>query len=474
MSSTLQNSSGDRTTPALNPFTDQISMAKQIIDPQFPSWALNVLIIFAVMRGILMISCVAILIIPVIKGPISRKKHFFFFRRMYPEAWRGMPYLVPNRSMILVICELVSSALYFAAACDNYLVYSESAIGQGRSGYFLPLCWLPSYLGIVLASWSLCHACLCDVEGKKTNKLSRILTPNLYNSIWISWTILAISLTAYWTIRAVMILSKFKSLALDLFTSLEKAAEIYETRQSFDYHLATIFAKRDSVVQEVTKVGSVINGWAITWLCLAVVLAVFYLFTVQLLLRMLKQAFLMRESDAWVINAQWSSPIWIELEKEFSFLSKSSILVALSIFSQISELIYQTQSSVNLTNVDLRLGSALLTQLPGVFMTPALLFQSWRVFTERSAADESKFHQIPFDFKHQDIPQMTSQLLGWDTTVWWGKEISFEVVNFPGLCEVQSRYSKDKAGSTYKLAAQDVSSSDIGVVRTTVVTHESI
>lgn len=158
---------------------------------------------------------------------------------------------------------------------------------------------------------------------------------------------------AYWTIRAVMILSEMESLSLELFTLLETAAESYETHRSFNYHLATIFAKRDSVLQTVTKISSVINGWAITWLCFAVALAVvslsrklsilvaiivhsillkcydismmiikpesqFYLFTVRLLLRMLKQAILMRESDACVVNAQWSSPIWIELEKEFS------------------------------------------------------------------------------------------------------------------------------------------------------------
>ncbi|EGG08212.1 uncharacterized protein MELLADRAFT_71502 [Melampsora larici-populina 98AG31] len=34
---------------------------------------------------------------------------------------------------------------------------------------------------------------------------------------------------------------------------------------------------------------------------------------------------------------------------------------------------------------------------------------------------------------------MTSQLLGWDTTVFWGQEPSMNGVNFPGLCELPTK-----------------------------------
>ncbi|EGF97667.1 uncharacterized protein MELLADRAFT_114164 [Melampsora larici-populina 98AG31] len=90
-SSSRPNSANTGTPLDANPFRAQINTIEKLINPQFPSWALAILILFAITRGILILICAAIMVIPLCKGPESRKKHWFLFRRI-PQlgtVWRG-------------------------------------------------------------------------------------------------------------------------------------------------------------------------------------------------------------------------------------------------------------------------------------------------------------------------------------------------------------------------------------------------
>lgn len=461
-----------------NPFRMQIIQIERIINPQFPAWALAILIFFAVMRGILIVVCIAIMVIPLGKGPASRKKHWFLFRRIYSRPGRCTPYVVPNRSMIIAVGELCSSILYMVAACENYEIYKHLGLRPGSIGWYLilwyGLTWLPSYIGIMLSAWSLCYACLCDVAEIKNSRFPRMLTPAVYNAAWSSWLIISIALMAYWSILIARNCHATEMIVNRILELLRRAAFSWETDGTTQISWSVFVHELTLSAHQVDEIGTLIYGWCITWIVLAVLLAVFYLFTVQLLLRMLNQILCKRELDAMVVDAQLSSPIWPELEKEFRFLCKSSSLVTLSILSQIAEVAYQTYSGKNLVKLNWRIASAIATQLPGVFMTPALLVQSWRIVTERS--DESKFQQVPLAFGDQNIPQMTSHILGWDTTVFWDNERELESSNFPGLHEVQSTKSK-KTEDDVRVNMQATlrnPTDDISVVRSTVVTREQI
>ncbi|EGG01761.1 uncharacterized protein MELLADRAFT_72899 [Melampsora larici-populina 98AG31] len=461
----------------INPFKFELELIEGMVNPRFPSWALAILILFATMRGMLILVCIAIMVIPLGKGHASRKKHWFLFRRIYKQPGRGIPYVIPNRSMIIVVCELCSSCLYLVAACENYKTYRRSGIKEGSSGWFLTLwyglTWIPSYLGIMMAAFSLCYACLCDVNGNRKSKIPQLLTPIVYNSAWTLWTIITISSMAFWTFRTTRALSELEAACIHTFKLLQRGADAWDADPS-QMPPRGISNSQLYIIRAAQKSASVIDGWAITWVVLAVSLAVFYLFTVQLLIRLLKQVLRKRAIDSMAVDVKWSSPIWQELEQEFRFLFKSSILVTLSIISQISELAYQTHSSKNLTDVNWRIGSALITQLPGIFMTPAILVQSWRIFTERS--EEFNFRKVPLTFDDKKIPEMTSQLLGWDTTVCWGKEIDLDAVNFPGLYEIQSTFSKETEDVDQKDKRVNLKTpaGDISVMRSITVTHEEI
>lgn len=455
-----------------NPFSYQLEVAKELMYPQFPSWALALLIVFGVMRGIIILICAAIILTPVFKGVASRKKHLFLIRRVYMEHGQQMPYIVPNRSMIIALCELVSSTLYVITAYSNYRYDSEPDYPRGPVGYVFTwygIAWLPAYLGIWLSTWSLIHACLSNVEGTG-NKGTRFLIPVVFNSIWKSWSLVVIGVTSFWAVRGVRIMTLIEGNMLQAATLLKESAESWDLNRSFaGIPIGSILELRNRLFMFQDQLKYTSWRWAGCWISFAVVLAVCYLTTVRSLLRMLRELLRIRDSDIWIRQAR--PTIWQEVDREICFLSRSSIAIALAIFSQICVSIYQCLSGAHLRHPNWRIGSAIINQLPGIFMVPAQLFQSWRIFSERSVLIEPQLHKI--SAKHHDLPQATSQLLGWDTTMYWGREPYMETSNFSGLCEVPTRLSTGSSNGSIHFDPEKAGM-NIKVMRSTVVTRDTI
>ncbi|KAH9821915.1 hypothetical protein DFH28DRAFT_1120237 [Melampsora americana] len=118
-----------------NPFRLQVEIAEKTIIPRFPSWALDLLILLAVMRTVIIMSCISIMVIPLFKGAAVQKRHYTLIRRVYTQQWRKTPYLVPNRCMIIAICETISGALYLLSAIGSYYFYSGSKLPEGPMTY---------------------------------------------------------------------------------------------------------------------------------------------------------------------------------------------------------------------------------------------------------------------------------------------------------------------------------------------------
>ncbi|KAH9821916.1 hypothetical protein DFH28DRAFT_536396 [Melampsora americana] len=451
----------------VNPFSSQLQIARTAIIPHFPSWSLNVLILLAVIRGIIILSCISIMVIPLFKGAASRKRHYTLIRRVYPQQGKKTPYLVPNRCMIIAICETMSGTLYILSAIGSYEFYSGGKFLEGPMTYistWYGLEILPGYIGIWLSGWSLVHACLCDLDGKKNSRFSRFLTPSLYNSLWILGTALVIAVHTYWAFRTTVIFSQLESAIHHAFRLLERAVKVWDTNHNISgIPVGRILVAFQKLNQYQDPLKSTVIGWAGTWASFLIVLTIFYLVTVRLLLRMLRHVLQIRDSEAMSMQAQ--SPLWIELEKETRFLSFLSVAVTLSVAAQICVAILQAITGAHLLSLEWRMKSALLNHVPGIFMVPAQLIQSWRILCEKTAADESDFHMIPMDFKDREIPQMTSQLLGWDTTIYWGEEPSMKANNFPGLCEVSS----NESDVTPDPNPQKKSGMNIQVIQSTVI-----
>ncbi|KAH9811048.1 hypothetical protein DFH28DRAFT_983524 [Melampsora americana] len=460
----------------MNPFKDQLRLVRTMMYPQFPTWTLILLIAFAIMRLMIILACTAILLMPLFKGAASRRKHLFLIRSVYPKEGKGMPYLVPNRCMIIAICELLSSILYVMTSYSNYEFDSNPEYPQGPKGYLITwygTSFLPSYVGIWISVWSMVHACLSNVGGK-TNSAARFITPSVYNSVWISWTLLVIGVTSYWAVRTTRIFISLGPVMIEVIDVLVKSAKSWNLHHSFaNIPLGLLLQDRAILVELRDRATLSTFGWTGSWMAFEVVLLASYIITSRLLLRMLRQVLRLRESDTWLQQSQ--SPIWVELENEKRFLAFSSVALTLAISCQICVSVFQCLSGAHLTSPEWRIGSAIINHLPGVFMVPAQLIQSWRIFAERSILADPELNIPSLNFMHSDLPQTTSQLLGWDTTVFWGQEPLMETSNFSGLSELplRARHSEDSSMSKDN-SASEKSHMDIKVMRSTVVTGEAL
>ncbi|KAH9814996.1 hypothetical protein DFH28DRAFT_970059 [Melampsora americana] len=403
-----------------NPYRAASAYANSVLAPKFPTWALGLLIAFVVMRVIFMIRCTAIISIPFFQGPFSQRKHLFLVHQVYTEKGRTIPYLVPNRCMIIVICELFSSMLYTCGAWFSYCYKVKDALHGGPRQLMTLWYDISSYIGIVLSSWGLCYACLCDVGGTKNRKFSKLMTPIVYNAIWISWTVIAFGIILYWSVMAVSVLTRLEDRLQRFFRMLDDAAISWDTHHDFsNIPLTAICA--DAL--------SLFHDWK------------FFMFVVRVLLTMLNQVLGLRELHSMTVSLEWNSPIWKELEIEFS--------------------IFQAFSGSHLDLMTWRIASALLTHLPGVFMAPALLLQS--------------YHTVPVSHQNSFMPQMTSQLLGWDTNLCLGKiEEEMRTVNFPGLLQIKKE--KLDLGGIDKTPVNDQKNPniDITVICSTVITQDKL
>ncbi|EGG01884.1 uncharacterized protein MELLADRAFT_72859 [Melampsora larici-populina 98AG31] len=457
-----------------NPFRAGFIYANCTDTPIFPEWALLLLTCFIIMRVVFILGCAGIMFIPVFKGSNSRNRYFYLLRKVYPESGNGMPYLVPNRCTSIVVCELLTSVLYMLSGCFNYMYYSGVGKQRGPKQLIMMwfiIAWLPSYVGMVMASWALCYACLCDVEGTKNKKYSRILTPMVYNSIWISWSLVAIAVPSYWTVHSIRQLTEVERHLHQVLPLLEQASLSWDAHHDFGILAHSELVSRiNSLLEAWYDVDSVITGFAITWIVLGAALAFFYIFVVCVLLHMLKQVLRMREADAMTVNAKWSSTILRELQKEFQFLFRSSFVIVLSICAQVCEASLMVFVSRRMDIMPWRIAGTVLCQFPGIFMAPALLLQSWRIFTERST-DESEFCRVPLNPVTEGIPKLSSQLLGWDTTVCWKEERDTGEGSFPGLRPINT-LAKSATCRESLISSPDVE--NIHITRSTVITQDVI
>ncbi|KAG0140048.1 hypothetical protein CROQUDRAFT_726329 [Cronartium quercuum f. sp. fusiforme G11] len=422
---------GNSTYTATNPFQKDYDAIKSNAFPTLPSWAYPILIIFAIWRGLVMLSCIAIFVIPLHKGRASRKKHLWLIRRRFDcqdkkkaklmsrchASGTGMiPFLVPNRCMVMAISEFVCNGLYLALACVNYLVRS--------------------YVGIWVAGWALSYACLCDLRGDGRNRAARILNPLVFNFTWLTWSVLTVGVNIYWAILVRRAEYEFKGNAIRLLQSLRMDSRNWKLDQDFsEGKVLAILAQEEEVRELSILIAKRLRNWSITWIVLGVVLALFYIFTLQYLWKMARKLLVVCDSEALTCRQASPSLFWEEIRQELWFLFKSCVVISLVLFCELTVAVYQIGSSFHLESALWRTTSALVAQVPGMMMSPILLFQSWRIFSERSL-DESILKEA-----HQNIPNLpgfASQLLGWTTADYWAKEVNLNIENFPGLRAIET------------------------------------
>ncbi|KAH9816136.1 hypothetical protein DFH28DRAFT_966166 [Melampsora americana] len=454
-----------------NPFETQRKIMETIMFSGAPPLVLKVVLAFAVWRALAMLSCAACVLIPFYRGSASRERHSKIFRRHHLEGSKQIPYIVPNRCMILSICEFFSNAMYLVLALLDYMFLSgDDPFSLARvTTIWYAIAGLPSYLGIWLAAWSLFYSCICDVQGRRRGKLARIFTPLVYNIIWMSWPILTTGFITFWALAVGQAEHNVISLATLLYKLLIKASRLWNDPAGHSkLPIGKLLKNGRLILQGVDVLATRFRLWGFSWIFLACLLTIFYICTALYLLGMIRSMMVMHEKEKLSGPEHFTTLIANELQKEFRWLIVSCLIISFTLLLDIVAAIVFVYYSRHITSTSKtwEMSTVIVCHIPGLVMSPAVLLPSWRILTGRNAADEARFHEaVMLNSKTQYVPDLSSLLLGWDTTINWSETELVE--NFPGLCMIEpgGRHSDSDVSRPNKLA-------EVNVIRSVVTVLE--
>ncbi|EGG06065.1 uncharacterized protein MELLADRAFT_107088 [Melampsora larici-populina 98AG31] len=383
-----------------SPFPVYQKILTDTVFPEVPHWTFSALIFLGFWRILMMFSCVIIIILPIWRGEASRQKHFWIFRRRYLDEYK-VPYIVPNRPLVVAVCEFCSSGLYLLLAAFNYKAFSTPNFTQS---IHLTIC---SYIGIWLSGWSLCHACLYNCKNSRQRGYW-LFRPFAFNLMWSSWLVVVVLTNA----ACATLLDRACTVAYyhynRLMAILQAASEEWTSTKPYDLEtLKNILKEENVLLDSCGTVSSRMSTWYVAWIIFGVPLALFYVFTALYLLRLVGN--LLKKCQTAALSCRQN--VGPDRPGKRRFLVAHSSLIALVLLCEVAVPTFQLFVSWNVESSFWRTGSAIVVMTPSTFISPALLFQSWRLLTERNTADESEFNQAASMASDIQLPIFASRLL---------------------------------------------------------------
>ncbi|KAH9814492.1 hypothetical protein DFH28DRAFT_1108276, partial [Melampsora americana] len=320
-----------------NPFQTELNDVETRFYIRYPNRVLHIFIVIAIWRGLAMLTCLAIAFLPFYKGSSSREQHSWLFRRYYLKDGSKIPYIVPNRSMVISLCEFLSNGTYMTLACFHYLYFS----GNGHEYYavYSTICngfaWVPSYVGIWLAGWGLLYACHCDVQGERRGK-SRFLSPLAYNVILISYPIITVAVISYWAVTVgstEMVLIKG---ILRVIYLLKKAVMLWNTKADpSKLPVSRLLKDGRMLTNQLELLSHSFQRLGSFWLIFGVILTTFYLSTTYYFFKTFRRMLSTHDTRNLTSPGSRATLIQKELTDEYKFLAIFCFIVSTTLVCEL-------------------------------------------------------------------------------------------------------------------------------------------
>ncbi|POV98419.1 hypothetical protein PSTT_14427, partial [Puccinia striiformis] len=363
------------------------------------------LVSFAIFKAFTILICLGVIIIPFFQGRIVSKRHLWLTRCTYIGSSK-IPYIVPNRSMVVALFELVASILFVTHICLDYLIMAF---------YLVDRLELTLHVGPQHGS-------------SKPNR--RFPPPWAYNLAWISGWFLAFVWVAFNcnNISATtgqvdlemrnltQIMIREHGLPVNSPEHRKLALENKAELQHFSDYLA-----RNRALS---------LRWVASWIALGIVLVLFYIFILKLLVQKIREVLRQCEAEQFTfLNEKCDEALQAEkqliVEKSLAplhALRQELRLLRLFSFSIMTVLLaevfvracqYWTITQDHSSEFFIKF-SLVSVMIPSVFMSPVLLLQCWKGFTSHAPIRVS---QVGSDNQQRDVRQSmemgSMRKLGW-------------------------------------------------------------
>lgn len=112
---------------------------------------------------------------------------------------------------------------------------------------------------------------MADVKGHKRTAMSGILTPLVFNFIWISFSVLAIIQAVVWAAVAGKTASSFDRYADRAFVRLKQASDLWSSGLPVPTeYVSDMLAASDRIKKLFVGLSRSVDGWGISWMIVGV------------------------------------------------------------------------------------------------------------------------------------------------------------------------------------------------------------
>lgn len=277
-------------TAERNPYSNLLNQINQVAFPEYSEMVRKVLIAFGCIHAITVLVCIFVLWVPLRRGPEARIKHTWLLRKQYVPSI-STPYHVMNSGLVVVISQLASSLVFVTyILLDYWSLNSTSFILRAYLHVCWELCLLPGYFGFHVTAFSSLYTCLCSprYSGKPRNLFSH---PLFLNILFYVLPVIVTIQTVAWSVVLALGVEDESDAYNSLVSYLEYAAADWFPGQDLNNPVHRLTTQLLRAYVRRGKYFMICWVWSSrTWSSIGLALAVFYAVNVARLLQLLRQS----------------------------------------------------------------------------------------------------------------------------------------------------------------------------------------
>ncbi|KAH9824015.1 hypothetical protein DFH28DRAFT_944304 [Melampsora americana] len=379
--------------PGVNPYHYAAKLLEERRFPTVPQSTFKILQAFGVTHMCIICVCCLVIMVPILISQAKRLKYCWTFKKAFAGKTQKSFY-IPNSVLAVAVTQLVSSVLCLLYAYLDYISFKSSKTAAGVYLYaWVQLMWLFGFYGYWITGWSGLCTILCSPLSQIPRPLRPLVTrPQVVNVLGILFPATVTVGTIAWV--AILIVAyhhEFETFA-QLRAAIVVAGNEFEIDQAVNLKtLVKVGLKFHKVNGELTRR---IRWNSFFWAVIGIFTLLLFVLSGWSLIMLLRKGATKLEALkpdnahlklSGLSHSLCSDPIQISrvLKRGYVYVvSHFVIMMASMTYKIVICLLIGVNAELVVMNSRWRSLGSWLYLLCGVIVAPAMLLQTWRIFTD--------------------------------------------------------------------------------------------
>ncbi|KAG0139825.1 hypothetical protein CROQUDRAFT_665963 [Cronartium quercuum f. sp. fusiforme G11] len=389
--------------PGANPYKFGLGLVESSAFPSVDPRTYTILIILSIIHACTIVFCGAVIAIPYWRKRERGKKMVWLLKKFYVSESRKI-YWIPNTSLAVAICQLLTSCF-----CEIYTYVDYASLkspefaGRMSLGVCVQFMWLFSFYSYFVTSWGALNTCLCSPHPSAVLNKRLISRPIFLYFVCTLIPVLVTIITLTWSIvLAVAYHHEIHHITYvrDLLTTASNRWETKATATPNEF-LKIVFAG-DALLKATNRLITCLKWNSFTWAMLWSFTGLFYTYSVWPLIKLMRSCS-KRMTHIEILRAdskpnlhghpfttfsdrplsQNTQGFGKVLRRGYIFLVCHCTVMTISVIYTIAVcIVIGTHTEKVIVMAQWRSLGSWLYLVSGGFSAAAMLFQSWRSYTE--------------------------------------------------------------------------------------------